>query len=81
MIKMSVNDIKEAMKNESVYFGLKETLKNIKKVKNVFVSKDARSNTLKVLDEKKIKYKILKDREEMSKLLDLNFTSEVFSIR
>ncbi len=78
---MSINDIKEAMKNESVYFGLKETLKNIKKIKNVFVSKDVRSNTLKVLDEKKVEYKMLKDKEEMSKLLDLNFTSEVFSIK
>ena len=78
---MSVNEIKEAMKNESVYFGLKQTLKNAKKIKHVFVAKDTRDEILKVLDENKIEYKPLKNKKEMSKLLDLNFVSEVFSIK
>jgi ribosomal protein L7Ae-like RNA K-turn-binding protein len=77
---MSVNEIKEAMKNGSVYFGLKQTLKNKKKIKSTFVAKDTREEILKELENNKIEYKPLKSKKEMSKLLDLNFTSEVFSI-
>ncbi len=77
---MSVNEIKEEMKNGKVYFGLKQALKNKKKLKSVFVVKDVREDILNVLKENEIEYKPLKNKKEMSKLLDLNFSSEVFSI-
>ncbi len=78
---MTINDIKEAMNKGDVYFGLKQTLKNSKKIKSVFVAKDTRDEVLKTLDDKKILYKALKTKKEMAKLLDIDFIPEVYSIR
>jgi len=78
---MSVKEIKDAMENNSVYFGVKESIKHKKEIKNVYVIKDARESTLKKLDDAKITYKPLKTKKEMVKLLNLDFLSEVFSVK
>ncbi len=78
---MSVKEIKEAIENKNVYFGLKECVKHKKEIKNVYVTKNAREVTLQKLSDSKIDYKILKDKKEMVKLLNLDFFCEVFSIK
>lgn len=78
---MSVSEVKTAIENGNVVFGLKQTLKNAKKIKQVFVVKDARDCVLKTLDDNKIVYKALKNKKEMEKLLGLDFACEVFSIK
>lgn len=82
---MSVKDIKEAIEKEKILFGIKQVLKNSgkgkSKIKNVFVAKDAREETLKKLDSAKINFVVLKSKEEIAKELGLDFESEVYSIK
>jgi len=78
---MSVKEIKDAIENKNIYFGVKESIKHKKDVKTVYVVKDARESTLEKLNSAKITYKSLKTKKEMVKLLNLDFLSEVFSIK
>ena len=78
---MTIKEIKESIENNNVYFGIKEALKHKKKVKSVFVTKDVRESTLKILQENNIEYSILKPKAEVIKQLNLDFHCEVFSIK
>lgn len=83
---MSVKELTEAIKNENVSFGIKEVLKavkakKIKKTSRIFVSKDARATTIEVLENAGVEFEVLKSKEELKKLLNLDFESEVFFIR
>ena len=82
-----IEDIKEAMKEKKVLFGICECIKNIDSIEKIFLSEGARQET-----ENKIK-EIIRDaksnanceilgmgKEELSKKLALNFSCEVFSI-
>ena len=82
-----IENIKEAMKEKRVLFGICECIKNIDKVEKIFLSKGARQET-----ESKIKNIINSakanvncemlgmGKEELSKKLMINFSCEVFSI-
>ncbi len=78
---MSVKEIKDAMEKGRVYFGIRQTLKNVKKNSNVFVSKDVREETIKKLENAKVEFTVLKSKEELSLELNLNFKCEVFSLK
>ena len=78
---MSVKDIREAMSKGFVYFGLKQAIKNFKIISNVFVSRDARPETLDKLKASGVDFIVLKPKAEVSRELNLDFESEVFSIR
>ncbi len=78
---MTIKEIKEAMKEKKIYFGIKQTLKHKKDIKAVFITKDTREDTVKKLENAKIEFSVLKDKDELTKNLNLDFTSEVFSIR
>ncbi|MEM4181992.1 MAG: hypothetical protein QXX68_02445 [Candidatus Pacearchaeota archaeon] len=77
---MSLKEIKEKYLEGKIIFGIKEAIKNSKKMKKfkVFVSKDAREETLKKLEQNKINFEFTKTKEEISKELGLNFFSEVY---
>lgn len=77
---MSVKEIGEAIEKKKVLFGIKEAVKNKKKIKSVFVSKDAREETVEKLESEKIEFAVLKSKEDISKELNLHFESEVYSI-
>ena len=77
---MSVKEIKEAMVKGKVYFGIRQAVKNFKKLKAVFIAKDTREETVKKLDDAKIEFVVLRPKEEMAKELNLNFESEVFAL-
>ena len=77
---MSVKEIKEAMDKGNVYFGIKQALKHPKKLSNVFITKDARDETVETLDSSGIEFSVLKSKADLSKELNLDFECEVFSI-
>ena len=83
---MSVKELTEAIKNENVSFGIKEVLKavkvkKVKKTSRVFISKDARETTIEVLEKAGVEFEVLKSKQELTKLLGLDFESEVFFIQ
>jgi len=78
---MTIKEIKEAMKENKIYFGIKQTIKHKKDLKTVFITKDTREETVKKLEDAKIEFSVLKDKDELTKNLNLDFTSEVFSIK
>ena len=77
---MSIKEIKEAMDDENVLFGVRQALKN-KKLKQVFISKDTRDETVEKLESAKVEFAVLKSKEDIAKELNLDFECEVFSIR
>jgi len=77
---MSMKDLKEAMKVNAVYFGIRQTLKNFKKLENVFIAKDARDETVEKLESSGVEFIVLRPKSEMTRELNLDFESEVFSI-
>jgi len=78
---MTIKDIKEAIEEDKVYFGIKQAIKHKKDIASVFITKDARDETVKKLEEMKIEFIVLKPKSEMTKNLNLDFESEVFSIK
>ena len=77
---MSVKDIKEAMNEEKVLFGVKQAVKKGKKVKHVFIAKDTRDSTVEKLEAAGIEFDVLKSKSDLARELNLDFESEVFSI-
>ena len=78
---MSVKEIKEAMEKGGVYLGIRQALKNSKKLKNVFIAKDARDETVEKLEAAKIEFVVLKPKADLARELNLDFECEVFSLK
>lgn len=77
---MSLKEIKDSIEKENVFFGIRQSLKNAKKLSNVFIAKDTRDETVEKLESAKIEFVVLKSKEEISKELNLDFECEVFSL-
>jgi ribosomal protein L7Ae-like RNA K-turn-binding protein len=80
---MSIKELKQAIENKKVYFGIRQALKNTSgknKIKKVFIVKDARQEAVDKLEKSKIKFDFLKSKSDVSKELNLGFDCEVFSI-
>ena len=78
---MSIKEIKEGIENKKVYFGIKQAIKHKKDIKTVFIAKDTRDETVEMLEAAKIEFIVLKSKADLTKNLNLDFTSEVFSIK
>ena len=78
---MSMKEIKEAMVDGKVCFGVRQVLKGGKKMKSVFICKDTRDETVEKLEAGKIEFDVLKSKEDVAKELNLDFECEVFSIK
>ena len=78
---MSIKELDSAIKNGKILFGIKQCIKNKAKLVNVFICKDTRDETVEKLEKAKVEFIVLKDRATMAKELNLDFLSEVFSIR
>ncbi len=77
---MSVKEIKEAMEKGNVLFGIRQALKGGKKIKMVFIAKDARDETVEKLEAAKVEFDVLKSKADIAKELNLDFECEVFSL-
>ena len=77
---MSVKEIKDAIKNDLIFFGIRQTLKCNKKLKRVFIARDTRDETVEKLETADIEFDVLKSKSELAKELNLDFECEVFSI-
>ncbi len=78
---MSVKEIREGMEKKNVCFGVRQALKNPKGLKGVFIAKDTRDETVEKLESAGIEFVVLKPKAELAKELNLDFESEVFSLR
>jgi len=78
---MTIKEIREAMEEGKVYFGIRQALKHSKKLSNVFIAKDTREETVEKLESAKIEFIVLKSKEDLAKELNLDFECEVFSLR
>ena len=78
---MSVKEIKEAMEEGKVLFGIKQALKLGKKAKGVFIAKDTRDDTVEKLEAAKVEFDVLKSKADLAKELNLDFECEVFSLK
>jgi ribosomal protein L7Ae-like RNA K-turn-binding protein len=76
---MSVKEIKEAMNEGKVVFGINQTLKKGKKLKHIFIAKDTRDSTVEKLEAAGLEFDVLKSKSDLAKELNLDFESEVFS--
>jgi len=82
---MSLRDLIEANKKENVVFGIKQVLKlakakKLKKTMRVFVSRDAREETIKQLEDAGVEFEVLKNKVEITREMGIDFDSEVFLI-
>jgi ribosomal protein L7Ae-like RNA K-turn-binding protein len=77
---MSIKELREAIDEEKVLFGIKQAIKVGKKSKAVFICKDTRDEVVEKLESSGIEFVVLKSKEELTKELGLDFECEVFSI-
>ena len=72
------------MEEGKIKFGIRQVLKAHKNKKKkslkVFVVKDARDETIELLQKNEINFEFLKNKEEISKELGIDFESEVFLV-
>ncbi len=78
---MSIKELKEGIEEGRVVFGIKQALKLGKKAKFVFIAKDTRDSTVEKLEKAKIEFDVLKSKEDLTKELNLDFGTEVFSLK
>lgn len=78
---MSVKELREGIEEGNVVFGIKQALKLGKKVRRVFIAKDTRDETVEKLEEAGIEFDVLKSKVELAKELNLDFYTEVFSLK
>jgi len=78
---MSIKEIREGIGKGIVFFGVRQAIKNKKKLKQVFIARDARDETVEMLEKADIEFTVLKPKSDMAKELNLDFESEVYSIR
>lgn len=81
---MSLKTLKGSMEEGKIKFGIRQVLKvhknKKKKSLKVFVVKDARDETIELLQKNEINFEFLKNKEEISKELGIDFESEVFLV-
>ena len=78
---MTIKEINEAIEKNKIYFGIKQAIKHKKDIKTVFIVKDTREETVEKLENAEIEFIVLRTKDDMKKNLNLDFTSEVFSIK
>ena len=77
---MSVKELRDGIEANNVSFGIKQAIKGGKNGV-VFIAKDSRDETVSKLEEAELEFSVLKNKEEMAKELNLDFESEVFSLK
>ena len=77
---MSIKEIKDAIEDKKVVFGINQTLKKGKKLRSIFIAKDSRDSTVEKLDKAELEFDVLKSKADLAKELNLDFFTEVISI-
>jgi len=77
-----VIELKKSIDAGKIFFGVKQSIKNSKNLKGVYVPKDVRSHTLKMLEQNNIKFEIIEhSKKEIAQKLEIDFYCEVFGLR
>ena len=77
-----VSELREFIDEEKVLFGMRQCLKNDKKLSQIFVALDTRPEMLSKLNEKKFKVEqIEQSKREIAEKLELGFLCEVFGLK
>ncbi len=82
---MSLRDLIEADKKGNVTFGIRQVLKlakakKLKKTSRVFVARDTREDTIKKLEDAGVEFEVLKNKDDITREMGIDFDSEVFLI-
>ena len=80
-IVMSVKELREGIEAGKVLFGIKQALKLGDRSKGVFISKDARDESVEKLESAGIEFDVLKSKADLTKELNLDFECEVYSLK
>ena len=78
---MSVKELREGIESQKVLFGVKQALKVGKKCKVIFIAKDCRDETVEKLEKAGLDFEVLKSKSDLTKELNLDFSSEVFCLK
>jgi len=77
-----VTELKKSIDAGKVFFGIKQSLKNVNKLDRVCLPSDVRDDTMKMLKKRKIEFDIIElSKEEISQRLELDFHCEVFGLK
>ena len=77
-----VDEIRDAIKEEKVVFGVKQSLKNAKDLNKVILAVDCRDQIKQLMRVNKVKFEILDfSKEEIASRLGLDFQCEIFGLR
>ena len=77
---MTIKEIKDGMEKGKVLFGIRQALK-VGKKGTVFIAKDSRDSTVSRLEDSGVEFSVLKTKKDLAKELNLDFESEVISIK
>ena len=77
-----VHELKKAIEEKKVLFGIKEIMKNTKNLEKVFVAADCRNEIIGILENNKIIMEPLDfSKDELASKLTLDFKCEVFGLK
>jgi ribosomal protein L30E len=75
-------ELNSAMNSGSLFFGIKQSLKNSKDLDKAIVSSDCRKNIIDLLKANKIKISISElTKDEIKERLEIEFYCEVFGLK
>lgn len=76
-----VSELQHFIDEKRVFFGMRESSRNAKKLEKVFVSADARSEAIALLTKHNVQIEKLDfNKKELADKLDLAFQCEVFGV-
>ena len=77
-----VIELKKAIEERKVLFGIKQVMKNTKDLEKVFVVTDCRNEIIGILENNKVDIEFLDfSKEKLANKLMLDFKCEVFGLR
>lgn len=77
-----LSEVKKAVESEKVYFGIKQTLKNSDKIRNVYISSDSREQIRNLLKMNKMPFEVSEfTKEELAGKLEIGFSCEIFGLK
>lgn len=77
-----VSELKKSIEADKAFFGIRECVKNVKKLDRIVVCSDVRDSTMSLLRKHKMEVEILDiNKKELADKLEIDFLCEVFGVK
>ena len=77
-----MNEMKELIENDKVFFGVRETIRNAKNVERVIVPSDCRQKSKEMLEKSNLEIEFVEfSKQELVEKLGIEFQCEVFGVK